>query len=644
MESISSPSGAAAPPVAPPVSSTPFKPANGVISFSHSISVKLDNSNFLLWHQQIESAIYGYQLDKFIDLHPQIPQKFVSPADELSGKINDAFIDWSRQDRLLLSWILSSISESVLGQAVGCKTSSEAWHTIINNFASQTRARDMQLKTQLQNLKKGSQTMSEYLSKIKTITDSLANIGQPLAFNDHLNSIFRGLPSEYDPFICSMLTRTDSYKISDVHSLLLTQESRIDESKSSDIASANVAHTSNQYFNRGGPARGYGRNRTGGRGFNRGSGGRGYFPRGRGAGARGGGRFYSQNSVASNKSSLLCQVCGKNGHIASQCWYRYDSSYTIDPHSFSSNIASSSSSVPVRPAAPLPATPAQAMIATPHSVCDSSWYVDSGASNHLAYDDSYFSDRSSYGAPEQVFIGDGSSLSILSVGSSIFSTANSSQSFVLKGVLHVPSISKNLISVTRFSRDNNAYFVFFPDCFVVEQQVTHKILLQGTVRHGLYVLDQLQFSTPNHHSSFAFVSHNSDSSIDSFTLWHNRLGHPASRVVSSILQDCNIVAPNKKNLSVCKACCYGKFHKSPSPTSTSIYQFPLELIHTDLWGPAPVVSSSGFRYYVHFTDSCTRFCWMYLLKQKSDVFKAFLDFKASAELQLQRKILAVQSD
>lgn len=388
----------------------------------------------------------------------------------MSGKINDAFIDWSRQDRLLLSWILSSISESILGQAVGCKTSSEAWHTILDNFASQTRAREMQLKTQLQNLKKGSQTMIEYLSKIKNITDSLANIGQPLPFNDHLNSIFRGLPSEYDPFVCSMLTRVDSYKISDVQSLLLTQESRIDESRSSEIASANIAHMANQSFNRGGSGRGYGRNGSIGRGFNRGNGGRGYFPRGRGFGARVG-RSFSQNGAGSNKSHLLCQVCGKNGHIASQCWYRYDSSYTVDPQMFSSNIASSSS-MPVRPSTPSPAqsvTPAQAMIATPESVCDSSWYVDSGASSHLAYDDSSFCDRSSYGAPEQVFIGDGSDLSVSSVGSSTFSTAYSSQSFILKDILHVPSISKNLISVTKFARDNNAYFVFFHDHFVVKQ-------------------------------------------------------------------------------------------------------------------------------------------------------------------------------
>lgn len=40
-----------------------------------------------------------------------------------------------------------------------------------------------------------------------------------------------------------MLTRTGSYKIYDVQSLLLTQESRIDESKSTENAFANIAHS-----------------------------------------------------------------------------------------------------------------------------------------------------------------------------------------------------------------------------------------------------------------------------------------------------------------------------------------------------------------------------------------------------------------
>ena len=70
---------------------------------------------------------------------------------------------------------------------------------------------------------------------------------------------------------------------------------------------------------------------------------------------------------------------------------------------------------------------------------------------------------------------------------------------------------------------------------------------------------------------------------------------------------------------------------------------PLELIHSDVWGPA-VASSGGFKYYVSFVDDYSRFCWIYLLKHKSDVEHVFYAFQAHVERLLDTKIKAVQSD
>ena len=47
----------------------------------------------------------------------------------------------------------------------------------------------------------------------------------------------------------------------------------------------------------------------------------------------------------------------------------------------------------------------------------------------------------------------------------------------------------------------------------------------------------------------------------------------------------------------------------------------LELVHIDLWGPSPLTSLGGSRYYITFIDDLSRKVWVYFLKNKSDVFK-----------------------
>ena len=50
---------------------------------------------------------------------------------------------------------------------------------------------------------------------------------------------------------------------------------------------------------------------------------------------------------------------------------------------------------------------------------------------------------------------------------------------------------------------------------------------------------------------------------------------------------------------------------------------PFEIVHSDVWGPTPVISKGGFAYYVIFVDDYTRYCWIYFLKHKHEVFYVF---------------------
>ncbi|RVW27670.1 Retrovirus-related Pol polyprotein from transposon TNT 1-94 [Vitis vinifera] len=120
-----------------------------LISFNHSISIKLDQNNFLIWRQQVEVAIKGYKLSKFINgINTALP-KFLSSMDETNGKINQNFSDWEQQDQLLVYWLLASMSEGLLMRMVGCVTSFQIWEKLEVFFAAQTRAKIDQFKKQL---------------------------------------------------------------------------------------------------------------------------------------------------------------------------------------------------------------------------------------------------------------------------------------------------------------------------------------------------------------------------------------------------------------------------------------------------------------------------------------------------------------
>ena len=62
----------------------------------------------------------------------------------------------------------------------------------------------------------------------------------------------------------------------------------------------------------------------------------------------------------------------------------------------------------------------------------------------------------------------------------------------------------------------------------------------------------------------------------------------------------------------CESCQCAKIHRvhlSPRVNKLAFAHF--ELIHCDVWGPCPVLSPTGFRYFVTFVDDFSRVTWLY---------------------------------
>lgn len=221
-------------------------------------------------------------------------------------------------------------------------------------------------------------------------------------------------------------------------------------------------------------------------------------------------------------------------------------------------------------------------------------------------------------------VGNGDFLPITHVGSASIPTQTGI--LPLLNVLVCPKIAKSLLSVSKLTDDYPCSITFDSTTVCVLDKETNKVLSQGSKAKGLYKLDDPQF--------MSFYSSRQQSSSD--VVWHKRLGHSNDQIKA--------IQVNKTFKNMCESCQFGKTCELPFSSSDFRSSRVLERIHSDVWGPAPVVSVQGFRFYVVFIDNYSRFCWFYPMKSKSDVFSIFKAFQLQVETQYEQKIKIFQSD
>lgn len=497
-----------------------------------------------------------------------------------NGSPNPAFTDWFCQDQVVRSWINCSVSESILHQITRCKTAREAWDKLAVIYSTGAKTQVQQLRKQLKYLTRGSDSIDEYMRKAKSYFDQLCAVEEGSITEDNL--------------VCDVLqglgpeyrpfTRAieaRNQKIGfDELYALLLSE---ETQLKVDSLITNVAATvppTAHFANSG-----------------RGSRGRGRYSRGRGRS-----NYWHNNSSTgrhSSSASLTCFNCNGTGHVSRQC--------------------------------PSPKNTPHAHAATTDADLSNAWMVDSGANYHLTSTPETIARPTPVTDGTTLTIADGNTLSLSSRGSSVSSI--NGRNFHFKDILYSPSLTNNLLSVSAFTAHNNASIEFFPDKYFVKDILTKQVLYQGPSRNGLYLFPMAQVRSFQPKAFPATIS-----------LWHERLGHANVRLVYDVLRKNNISFDSNKKFQFCHACNVSKSHKLPFSESNYCAKQPLELVCSDVWGPAPFLSNDGYRYYVLFYDHFSKYSWLYFLKQKSEVLSVFIQFRTHVEKYFGVPIKNFQSD
>ena len=285
--------------------------------------------------------------------------------------------------------------------------------------------------------------------------------------------------------------------------------------------------------------------------------------------------------TSSSKKDRKCTYCNGTGHTMDTC-FRLHGYPDWHPKSKKvSQVSSNNQEEDTNPKANLAKTSGFAAQSGTSLTSNSEWIVDSGATDHMTCDRFKFNQLSSNCSMSTVTNANGVSSPIVGTG-----TIPLSPSLNIKNVLFVQNLH------------------------------TKEKIGSGRERGGLYYLeDDFQFFRKG--QAHLVQEDSVDKKKAQIWLWHKRLGHPSffylKRLFPSLFVGFNVLD------FACKTCTLAKNHRAIFPLSENKTNIHFSLVHSDVWGPAPISTLNGMRWYVIFVDDCTRMTWVYLLKKKSDV-------------------------
>ncbi|RXN36740.1 Retrovirus-related Pol poly from transposon TNT 1-94 [Labeo rohita] len=219
-------------------------------------------------------------------------------------------------------------------------------------------------------------------------------------------------------------------------------------------------------------------------------------------------------------------------------------------------------------------------------------------------------------------------------------TDNKTKECKLKDVLYIPQLSYNLLSVSKATQLGKKVRFTEDSCYITD--VNQKLIATATKEGSLYYVNCRE-SDQVHVTENVNVHKETKEQI-----WHRRYGHLGIHNLKKLRSECLVDGFDfdvSKDIDFCDSCAEGKHHRSKFTTNDCKRDVePLGLVHSDDCGKINAKSLSGAQYFLTFIDEHTHYVWVYVLKQKGEVFQKFLEWKAMAEKSTGRQLKVLRTD
>uniref|UniRef100_A0A2N9EVF0 Integrase catalytic domain-containing protein n=1 Tax=Fagus sylvatica TaxID=28930 RepID=A0A2N9EVF0_FAGSY len=315
---------------------------------------------------------------------------------------------------------------------------------------------------------------------------------------------------------------------------------------------------------------------------------------------------HKQGHLLAECPTIQCRYCHKIGHIVYNCPTKppKPGQSGILPRPVNHSVAAAAedsssdpslSSIPVSELGPMVFTMVKQFLSSSDKVSSAvsgnTWYFDSACCNHMSPDSQLFSSIIPTTHTPLIQTANGSHLAASHTGSVSTSTLSLSDTYL------IPNLTLNLISVGQLCELGFDLWFGSSGCRV-QDPWTNQVLGTGRRVGRMFELTSLHLPTtstppPSH------VAHTA--SVFPLSLWHLRL--------------------------------------------VTLFLMPsFDLIHSDIWGPSPTATVGGSKYFVIFVDDFSRYTWIYLMHNRSELAQIYRTFAQMISTQFSKTIKIFRTD
>ena len=580
------------------------------------VNEALTDNNYADWSQEMMNFLFAKNKVGFIDGSIEKPEE----------KSID-YMPWMRCDAMIKGWLTTAMENEIRTSVKYANTASEIWADLKERFGKESAPRAYELKQTLSMTHQNGATVSVYYTKLRSLWDEIGSvlpvprcecngckcdIGKRISGlkdKERLYEFLMGLDNNFSVIRTQILAMNPIPSLGNAYHLVAEDERQraISADKKPAVeAAAFKTHTpmrreGNQNQKRDKPV---------------------------------------QKEVKRGDVVEHCTFCGKDGHSRDGCFKRIGypewwpgnkkreetkpKAAFIEPgvnspipgltneqyESFLKHFSGSSGKEDNAPKA--------FMAGKGNNV--EHWVVDSGSTEHITNDASILENQYKNTFETPVIIPNGDAIPVTGKGECFLPGGTK-----IKGVLHIPTFTCNLLSVSRLSNDLQTAITFFPDFCAMQKLYTRDLIGAGECRNGLYRM--------------GMIGRERKAMTTTIDTWHKRLGHASGDKLTHI-----DFLRNSTFDQVCDSCSKAKHTKLPFPSSNIKTNDCFELIHCDIWGKYRVPSSSKATYFLTIVDDFSRSVWVFLLKFKHEASNCLINFHTMVKTQFGKPIKRIRSD